>query len=212
MTQTGSVLCMNRAFFAPLELFRFANGQRQLLRSFPVGHQSWAGPALGPRQFLFVAMPFVGVQLWVTDGTPTRTLALRTLALPTSPANVPPHAVAGGLRFCAADDGVHGQELWCTDGTVAGTRLVADLHPGFPGSYLAAMAPAGSGTRIVFQASDGVHGNELWCSVGTASGTRLLADVEAGAGGMDPRAMIRVGTTIFFSASNTSGRELWSIP
>ena len=34
----------------------------------------------------------------------------------------------------AADDGVHGIELWATDGTTAGTRMVVDLIPGAQGS------------------------------------------------------------------------------
>src|ERR1700739_1754638 len=28
------------------------------------------------------------------------------------------------------DDGIHGQELWATDGTPAGTHLVRDINPG----------------------------------------------------------------------------------
>jgi ELWxxDGT repeat protein len=36
--------------------------------------------------------------------------------------------VNGELSF-AADDGVHGTELWKSDGTAAGTTLVQDIHP-----------------------------------------------------------------------------------
>jgi len=38
-----------------------------------------------------------------------------------------------GAIFFVADDGVHGSELWTTDGTVDGTRMVIDLEPG-PGT------------------------------------------------------------------------------
>ncbi|MEM7205624.1 MAG: ELWxxDGT repeat protein [Planctomycetota bacterium] len=38
--------------------------------------------------------------------------------------------IAGQHAFFAATDGVHGFELWRTDGTAAGTALVKDLVPG----------------------------------------------------------------------------------
>ena len=34
-----------------------------------------------------------------------------------------------GRAFFAANDGIHGTELWVSDGTATGTRLVKDIRP-----------------------------------------------------------------------------------
>src|SRR5262245_30345972 len=38
--------------------------------------------------------------------------------------------VVGTKIFFTADDGVHGRELWISDGTNVGTTLVRDINPG----------------------------------------------------------------------------------
>ncbi|NIP52547.1 MAG: hypothetical protein GWN61_15505, partial [candidate division Zixibacteria bacterium] len=35
-----------------------------------------------------------------------------------------------GTLFFAASDGIHGYELWKSDGTAAGTVMVKDINPG----------------------------------------------------------------------------------
>jgi ELWxxDGT repeat protein len=66
----------------------------------------------------------------------------------------------GGRLYFAADDGVHGRELWQSDGTAAGTRLAQDVAPGLPGSSPEQLTVAGD--RLYFTADDGLHGRELW--------------------------------------------------
>lgn len=88
------------------------------------------------------------------------------------------------LLFFSADDGSSGRELWSSDGTTAGTSIVADICPGVRGSgpsYLIAW-----GGSIYFQADDCSAGPELWVSDGTEGGTVLLADVRPGSIGAFP--------------------------
>ncbi len=40
----------------------------------------------------------------------------------------------GNAVLFAADDGVHGSELWTSNGTAAGTFMIADISPGGSGS------------------------------------------------------------------------------
>ena len=79
---------------------------------------------------------------------------------------------------------VSGRELWKTDGTLAGTVLVADVAPGIGNASPTDLAPIG--TELYFAAGHGAAGRELWKSDGTAAGTVLVADVNAGASSSNP--------------------------
>src|SRR5580765_7916801 len=126
-----------------------------------------------------------------------------------------------GHLYFFADDGLHGRELWSTDGTDAGTRLVKDMNAGpMPsnwGSSGEEMARAGD--HIVFAADDGAHGSELWISDGTADGTQMLKDIATApteAGGVPmipasyPMMFHELNGKVFFLANDASaGQELW---
>jgi ELWxxDGT repeat protein len=132
-------------------------------------------------------------------------------------------AVAGRLLF-AANDGVNGRELWSTDGTRAGTRLVRDIHTGrapgggdeecnqrteigFSSSPEGLVAFRGG---VLFTADDGKTGRELWWSNGTSAGTRRVKDLRPGAAGSSPHDLTVInGTAYFFASAAGTGEALW---
>lgn len=85
-----------------------------------------------------------------------------------------PFLQCGTTTYFAANDGVHGRELWKTDGTTEGTELVRDISPGELGSDPEHLTFYDG--VLYFTANDGVHGRELWRSDGTEEGTFLLRD------------------------------------
>jgi ELWxxDGT repeat protein len=132
---------------------------------------------LGDRCF-FTAKPSPGYnnRLMVTDGTPAGTLDFLA-----GVANAPTHydrliRVRDRLFFLATT--VDGQELWTSDGTVAGTHQVLDANPGASGiNFVEATA---FGDLLLYR----VIGNNLaglWRSDGTAAGTFAISNGSIGA-------------------------------
>jgi ELWxxDGT repeat protein len=114
----------------------------------------------------------------------------------------------GAITFFVANDGAHGNELWKTDGTEAGTVLVKDINPGPENSNPSNLINV-NGT-LFFSANDGTHGEELWRSDGTEAGTTLVKDINPGSDGSTPRHFTNVNGTLFFGAvDGTGGSQLW---
>jgi ELWxxDGT repeat protein len=162
-----------------------------------------------------------GGELWRSDGTEAGTILLKDITPGPGSSVYPSYSSrlveAGGRLFFVANDGLHGSELWKTDGTEAGTVLVEDIRPGPASSF----ANFGFGTEsragsihgmLLFGADDGTHGQELWRSDGTAQGTSLVEEINpffqtAGAGA-NPLGVID-GILFFATYDGVHGSELW---
>lgn len=66
---------------------------------------------------------YVGVELWVSDGTEAGTTVVKDIVPGTNDAYVEEIVSFNGSLFFSAYDGLNGQELWKSDGTEAGTFL-----------------------------------------------------------------------------------------
>jgi ELWxxDGT repeat protein len=110
----------------------------------------------------------------------------------------------GALYFAAASESF-GQELWKTDGSVSGTKMVKDIYPGVTSSLVGNLTLFNG--SIYFIALHG-GGNDLWKSDGTEDGT-MSVDIEpipSSAAGE----LITIGGNIYFlGAAPESGWELW---
>jgi ELWxxDGT repeat protein len=113
----------------------------------------------------------------------------------------------GGRAWFSIHDEAFGAELGITDGSPAGTRLVADLATE-PGSARTLDSRpslfAAQGRNAVFAASDGT-GRVVVSSDGTALGTRILAS-----GFSQVSGLVAAGRHVYFAASSAAtGSEVW---
>ncbi|MFO0900713.1 MAG: ELWxxDGT repeat protein, partial [Pirellulales bacterium] len=150
-----------------------------------------------------------GRELWKSDGTAAGTSQVKdifpggALGESSSPSGF---CVVGDTLYFSANDGVHGRELWKSDGTSEGTVLVADVWPGSQGSDPETLRAVGD--LLTFSATDPEHGRELWRSDGTETGTQLIVDVNAQPSETplpDPSSFVGAGAWTYL----VSNKQLW---
>jgi ELWxxDGT repeat protein len=126
--------------------------------------------------------------------------------------------IAGDSVFFEYDDGEHGEELWVTDGTESGTRMVDDIVEGI------------TGTGLFYDFT--LIGDELYFVIpsslvgGTGNGTLYMTDVSgngvnqvktgliysAPSFGDEYYFLAKMGYKLFFIVNDASyGKELWII-
>jgi ELWxxDGT repeat protein len=171
-----------------------------------------------------------GVELWKSDGTKSGTKLVKDIN-PAAPApintackrrkscvgsswvddiTVVGKTAAGRRIYFTAIDGKHGLELWKSDGTAKGTKLVKNINPTSAREASDIGNLVALRKRLYFSANDGKHGLELWKSDGTRSGTKLVKDIKPGKADSNPDQLTAFKGRLLFSADDgVHGTEMW---
>lgn len=160
-----------------------------------------------------------GLELWETDGTTNGTklfIDIEPGEADAIPMLLPSYAngfgpnsqlFQGNKFFFGAFTIASGYELYISDGTLAGTRLVKNLDgsigDGFPGGgyYI-------TNNAIYFNGYDGMHTGALFKSNGTTAGTVLVADVNPGADGETMPFVIVNNALLFYGNDGNNPNEI----
>jgi ELWxxDGT repeat protein len=143
-----------------------------------------------------------GLELWKSDGTAAGTVLVKDInrGQGTGVSSFLTTRVAvGNTLYFVGNDGIHGMELWKTDGTAAGTVMLADINPGTNTSnprYVTAF-----NGKVYFTADDGVS-SVLWVSDGTAAGTTVFHNIA-----MSNEPLQVFGGRLYYQTMNDGG---WS--
>jgi len=151
-------------------------------------------------------------ELWKSDGTSAGTKEVGEITNETASAVFNASSLTiGNTTYFSGEEGVTGAdggELWKTNGTSTGTKLVKDIEPGYFGGSPTYMISYKD--LLYFKAYNPTYGAELWKSDGTEAGTVLVKDIFPGTQGSYPENLTVCNDTIFFTATtNISTYSLW---
>jgi ELWxxDGT repeat protein len=154
-----------------------------------------------------------GLELWRTDGTSAGTVLVKDINPGANDAigefidNPAYYAVFNGKLYFGANNGVNGNELWSSDGTESGTKLVRDIDTGSFNSYPNEFEVHNG---VLYFAARAAQGEELWKTDGTTAGTVLVKDIYPGGFGSSPANLRSIGSTLIFTADDdVHDEELW---
>ena len=117
--------------------------------------------------------------------------------------------VIDNLIYFSGNDGTNGQELWRTDGTVAGTYMVRNINVS-GNSNPRDFIKIGNLVYFVAEGNNNTGGAEIWKTDGTQAGTQLVKEVNTN-GSSEPTFLTAYNGTLYFVANDgIHGREIWT--
>ncbi len=157
-----------------------------------------------------------GYELWESDGTATGTKLLKDID-PATNSSYPTLMLAyefnynnstftnplyqGTKFFFQATTSSNGTELWVSDGTAAGTKIVKDINVA-AANGLSNPSFFYTTDNFYFSADNGIQGIELWKTDGTPIGTSRVTDINAGLPSSDIQLGMVVNNKLIFQATN----------
>jgi ELWxxDGT repeat protein len=151
-----------------------------------------------------------GAQLWETNGSSWSMVSNvnsfsstgDAIGFDAELADLTPY---NGELYFIGNDGSHGEQLWATNGTTAGTQMLTSVNTGSGGLALSDLTACNG--KLYFLAADGGFGTQLWVTNGAASGTSVVA----GNPNFEITSLVAVGGELYFIGSDsTQGKQLWA--
>lgn len=159
----------------------------------------------GGRAIFYVVTATGAHELWRSTGSINSTAKLKGIRQG-GWAQRGPRTTVNDIFYFVADDGVHGSEIWRSNGTTSGTYLMQDLRTNDPNSW-DILSMAAHNDTLYFSAKGNSGQNVLYKSSGTGAGTSPIKEVGSIYGYMS------YGNQLLFldkKPSSDESYELWS--
>jgi ELWxxDGT repeat protein len=144
-------------------------------------------------------------QLWQSDGVTTQLVESFSPSATQGSYVSNDFATIGTDVLFVANDGIDGPELWVTDGTTAGTSLVAAVDPTAFGTM---------GGTVYFLATSH-NTSALWKTDGTAGGTSVVQNLPSATSSYNAygQDLVVAGGKLYFVSSDgtSNGEDLWVV-
>ncbi|HVX25883.1 MAG TPA: ELWxxDGT repeat protein [Parafilimonas sp.] len=185
------------------------------------GNSSPAGMFIYKHQVFFAAYDGVNHGFWKSDGTSAGTKMVKNID-PWYGSSVQSSSryfcVSNNILYFSAIDYSSGKgtEIYRTDGSSGGTKVVKDISPNDTSYYPVPQLYTDVNGTVFFEGNDDVNGNELWETDGTASGTKMVDNITPGSGSSNLNGFTSFGGKLYFQnaevkpGDNFSRYYLWS--
>ncbi len=111
------------------------------------------------------------IKLWVSDGNESGTVVIHDIHTKPSLYSVSGSAYqltdVDGKLFFVNSDGIHGNEVWVSEGTTETTKMIEDVNPESHDQYLPEIYGAYDGKLLYYVPTK--TGNQMWITDGTTS-------------------------------------------